>query len=40
MDSGTHLVIGLGLAGLAYIDPVIAADTTAATAVLIGFTST
>lgn len=36
MDTGTHLVIGLGLAGLAHIDPVIAADSTAATAVLIG----
>ncbi|MDB5053654.1 MAG: hydrolase [Bacilli bacterium] len=36
MDSGTHLVIGLGLAGLAYIDPVIASDTTVSTAVLIG----
>jgi inner membrane protein len=36
MDSGTHLVIGFGLAGLAYIDPVVAADPVAATAVLIG----
>jgi inner membrane protein len=36
LDSGTHLVIGLGLAGLAYIDPVVAADTTVSTAVLIG----
>ncbi|WP_248928062.1 metal-dependent hydrolase [Paenibacillus hamazuiensis] len=36
MDSGTHLVIGLGLAGLAYVDPVIAADHTFTTAVLIG----
>jgi inner membrane protein len=36
MDSGTHLVIGLGLAGLAYIDPVVASDTTLSTAVLIG----
>jgi inner membrane protein len=36
MDSGTHLVIGLGLAGLAYIDPVIAANPVIATAVLIG----
>lgn len=36
MDTGTHLVIGLGLAGLAYIDPVVAADPTVATAVLIG----
>ncbi len=36
MDTGTHLVVGLGLAGLSYIDPVIASDTSAATAVLIG----
>ncbi|MGG2201772.1 metal-dependent hydrolase [Paenibacillus validus] len=36
MDTGTHLVIGLGLAGLAYIDPVVAADPVVATAVLIG----
>lgn len=36
MDTGTHLIIGLGLAGLAYIDPVVAADTKVATAVLIG----
>lgn len=36
MDTGTHLVIGLGLAGLSYIDPVVAADPTVSTAVLIG----
>ncbi|GIP31142.1 metal-dependent hydrolase [Paenibacillus sp. J2TS4] len=36
MDTGTHLVIGLGLAGLAHVDPVVAADSTVATAVLIG----
>ncbi|MFD2613754.1 metal-dependent hydrolase [Paenibacillus gansuensis] len=36
MDTGTHLVIGLGLAGLSHIDPVIAADSTLATAVFIG----
>lgn len=36
MDTGTHLVIGLGLAGLAHIDPVIASDPVASTAVLIG----
>ncbi|MWC29529.1 metal-dependent hydrolase [Paenibacillus sp. MMS18-CY102] len=36
MDSGTHLVMGLGLAGLASVDPVIAGDTTLHTAVLIG----
>ncbi|TVY09448.1 metal-dependent hydrolase [Paenibacillus cremeus] len=36
MDTGTHLVIGLGLAGLAYIDPVVAAGGAVSTAVLIG----
>lgn len=36
MDTGTHLVIGLGLAGLAYIDPVVAANPAVALAVLIG----
>ncbi|UVI31709.1 metal-dependent hydrolase [Paenibacillus spongiae] len=36
MDSGTHLVMGLGLAGLASIDPVIASDQTVYAAVLIG----
>jgi len=36
MDSGTHLVIGFGLAGLAYVDPIVAADPTVSTAVLIG----
>ncbi|MBP1992047.1 metal-dependent hydrolase [Paenibacillus eucommiae] len=36
MDTGTHLVIGLGLAGLAQIDPVVAADGVVTTAVLIG----
>ncbi|ANE45073.1 hydrolase [Paenibacillus swuensis] len=36
MDTGTHLVIGLGLAGLAHIDPVVASDSTLATAVFIG----
>lgn len=36
VDTGTHLVIGIGLAGLATIDPVIAADQTLHTAVLIG----
>ncbi|MCZ8522763.1 MULTISPECIES: metal-dependent hydrolase [Paenibacillus] len=36
MDTGTHLVIGFGLAGLAYIDPVVAADPVVSTAVLIG----
>ncbi|GIP40761.1 hypothetical protein J31TS4_40410 [Paenibacillus sp. J31TS4] len=36
MDTGTHLVIGLGLAGLAHVDPVVAADTGVATAVMVG----
>jgi inner membrane protein len=36
LDTGTHLVVGLGLAGLAYIDPVVASNGTVATAVLIG----
>jgi len=36
MDSGTHLVMGLGLAGLASIDPVVASDHTIYAAVLIG----
>jgi inner membrane protein len=36
LDTGTHLVVGLGLAGLAYIDPVVAADSSVSTAVLIG----
>ena len=36
MDTGTHLVIGLGLAGLSQLDPVVAADGTVMTAVLIG----
>lgn len=36
MDTGTHLVFGLGLAGLAHIDPVVAQDPTVAAAVLFG----
>ncbi|MFK7697246.1 metal-dependent hydrolase [Paenibacillus sp. HJGM_3] len=36
MDTGTHLVVGLGLAGLAHVDPVVASDSVTATAVLIG----
>jgi inner membrane protein len=36
LDTGTHLVFGLGLAGLAYIDPVVASNPEVATAVLIG----
>ncbi|WP_168123729.1 metal-dependent hydrolase [Paenibacillus sp. HB172176] len=36
MDSGTHLVMGIGLAGLAMVDPVISASPTLQTAMLIG----
>jgi inner membrane protein len=36
MDSATHLVMGIGLAGLAYVDPVVAADPALASAVAIG----
>lgn len=36
MDSGTHLVMGLGLAGLATVDPVVTADPTVYSAILIG----
>jgi inner membrane protein len=36
LDTGTHLVMGLGIAGLAYIDPVVASNPTVAAAVLIG----
>ncbi|WP_166240616.1 metal-dependent hydrolase [Paenibacillus turpanensis] len=36
MDTGTHLVVGLGLAGLAYLDPAVAANPTAASAVMLG----
>lgn len=36
MDTGTHFVVGLGLAGLAYIDPVVAESSQMAMAVLIG----
>lgn len=36
MDTGTHLVIGLGLAGLSQIDPSVSADSAATTAVFIG----
>jgi inner membrane protein len=36
LDTGTHLVFGLGLAGLAYVDPVVANSSTVAAAVLIG----
>lgn len=36
MDTATHFVIGLGLAGLAHIDPIIANDSTTMVAVLIG----
>lgn len=36
MDSGTHLVIGLGLGGLATIDPVVASNSAVFAAVMIG----
>lgn len=36
MDTGTHLVIGLGLAGLAHIDPAVAQDPAVSAAVLFG----
>ncbi|MFC5447645.1 metal-dependent hydrolase [Paenibacillus aestuarii] len=36
MDTGTHLVIGLGLAGLSQIDPVVAASPAVTTAVFVG----
>ncbi|OBZ09406.1 metal-dependent hydrolase [Bacillus sp. FJAT-26390] len=36
MDTGTHLVMGIGLAGLAAIDPVVAANPSIQTAVLLG----
>lgn len=36
MDTGTHLVMGVGIAGLAHLDPVVAADPTLAFAVFIG----
>ncbi len=36
MDTGTHLVMGIGLAGLAMVDPVVAANPAVHTAVLIG----
>jgi inner membrane protein len=36
VDTGTHLVIGLGLAGLAHADPAVAADPALATAIAIG----
>ncbi|MDP5272538.1 metal-dependent hydrolase [Chengkuizengella axinellae] len=36
MDSGTHFVVGLGLAGMATVDPVVAADPKVFTAVLVG----
>ncbi|WP_338470585.1 metal-dependent hydrolase [Niallia sp. XMNu-256] len=35
MDTGTHVVMGLALGGLATLDPVVAQDSTTATAVLI-----
>ncbi|EIT84670.1 membrane-bound metal-dependent hydrolase [Fictibacillus macauensis ZFHKF-1] len=36
MDTGTHIVMGLGLGGLAMLDPVVSADPITAQAVLIG----
>lgn len=36
MDTGTHLVMGIGLGGLAMIDPVVAASPAVHTAVLLG----
>ncbi|WP_010271283.1 metal-dependent hydrolase [Paenibacillus senegalensis] len=36
MDTGTHFVIGVGLAGLAQLDPAVSASTTTSIAVLIG----
>lgn len=36
LDTGTHLVMGLGIAGLSYIDPAVAADPAIASAVFIG----
>lgn len=36
MDTGTHLVYGLGIAGLAHIDPLVSSDPSAAMAVFIG----
>ncbi|CAM3050371.1 metal-dependent hydrolase [Paenibacillus sediminis] len=36
MDTATHLVMGFGLAGLAYVDPAVAADSTLAAAVMTG----
>lgn len=36
MDTGTHLVMGIGLAGLAAVDPVVASNPSIYTAVLLG----
>lgn len=36
MDTGTHFVVGLGLAGLAHVDPAVSQDPQLATAILIG----
>lgn len=36
MDTGTHLVMGIGLAGLAHLDPAVAADPSLAAAVMAG----
>lgn len=36
MDTATHLVVGIGLAGLAHVDPIVSADPNLAVAVAIG----
>lgn len=36
MDTGTHLVMGVGIAGLAHLDPAVSADPSLALAVFIG----
>lgn len=36
LDTGTHLVMGIGLAGLAHLDPAVASDSALAAAVLAG----
>ncbi|MEK3704539.1 metal-dependent hydrolase [Paenibacillus sp. FSL R7-0198] len=36
MDTSTHFVMGIGLAGLAYVDPVVAASPMLAAAVMVG----
>ena len=36
MDTGTHIVMGLGIAGIATLDPIVAENSATATSVLIG----